>query len=309
MGPVEDVLAAMRLENSQYLRVEARAPWGIAFRSRHTTRLVLIASGRCLLTSATVDAPRWLTAGDCFIVRAGAEFTLRDEADRAVTDCEEVFAHAEGAVARFGGAGALTEIVSGRFSFDATAAEPLFAMLPPLFQLDLDSTAGQRLRATFDLIAREEAAGAIGAGLVTSRLADVLFVQAIRTFCATAAGDGIGWLAVQRDPRLAAAARALHADLAYPWTVGSLAREAGLSRSAFAATFRAVVGDTPLGYLTSWRMYRAKTLLRDTDLSLRQIAVRVGYRSNAALNRVFTRREGVTPGSWRRSTPARQEQS
>jgi transcriptional regulator GlxA family with amidase domain len=94
---------------------------------------------------------------------------------------------------------------------------------------------------------------------------------------------------------------AMHGDLTRPWTVAELARIAGMSRSAFAAAFRAKAGETPLGYLTSWRIYRAKTLLRDTPLSVQEIAVRVGYDTGTALSRVFTRREGVSPGAWRKN--------
>ena len=81
----------------------------------------------------------------------------------------------------------------------------------------------------------------------------------------------------------------------------TLAREAGLSRSTFAATFKAVTGDTPLDYLTRWRMYRAKVLLRGSELSLMEIAGRVGYETDTALSRAFRRFEGIAPGEWRRS--------
>jgi AraC-like DNA-binding protein len=83
--------------------------------------------------------------------------------------------------------------------------------------------------------------------------------------------------------------------------VDSLARESGLSRSTFAATFKAVTGDTPLDYLTRWRMYRARVLLRGSDLSLMEIAARIGYDSDTALSRAFRRFEGTSPGKWRRN--------
>jgi transcriptional regulator GlxA family with amidase domain len=132
----------------------------------------------------------------------------------------------------------------------------------------------------------------------------VLFVQAMRACCTSAASGAIGWLAALRDPQLAAALEALHADLAHPWTVEELARRAGLSRSAFAAAFRAKAGDTPIGYLTSWRLYRAKMLLRETPMSLHEVALQVGYESGTALSRVFARHEGVAPGAWRQRSRA-----
>src|SRR6202020_1509439 len=111
-------------------------------------------------------------------------------------------------------------------------------------------------------------------------------------------------LAGLMDDRLAVSIRAMHGDLARGWTVETLAREAGLSRSAFAATFKAVTGDTPLDYLTGWRMYRAKVLLRGSALSLMEIAARVGYDTDTALSRAFRRFEGIAPGEWRRHGPS-----
>ncbi|MFE7115174.1 AraC family transcriptional regulator [Streptomyces sp. NPDC057654] len=313
MDPIDDLLTTMKIEDARYVRVEARAPWGISFPPRHLARLVLIAGGSCWLTADVFDGPQRLTADDCFLVRAGVGFTLQDERGRPVVDCEDVFAReqgqAPGGVARAGGDGEPTEIVSSRFAFDAVAAEPLFTLLPPLFRLRLDDTAGHLLRATFDLIAGEGATGRIGSGFVMSRLSDVLFVQALRACCAEFGGGAVGWLAALRDPRLAQVMREMHGDLAHPWTVDVLARKAGMSRSAFAALFKEKAGDTPLGYLTAWRMYRVKTLLRETPMSVQEIAVRVGYDTGSALSRAFLRREGMSPGSWRqlRGRPSRSE--
>lgn len=192
--------------------------------------------------------------------------------------------------------------MSTRFAFDAVAAEPLFALLPPLFRLNLDDSSSRLLHTTFDLIARENSADGLGSGFIMSRLSDVLFVQALRTCCTDVRSGTVGWIAAMRDPRLASAIRQLHADLAHPWTVEELAHAAGMSRSAFAALFKEKTGDTPLGHLTAWRMYRVKVLLRDTPLSIQEIAVQVGYDTGTSLSRAFAKREGVSPGTWRTRT-------
>jgi AraC-like DNA-binding protein len=90
----------------------------------------------------------------------------------------------------------------------------------------------------------------------------------------------------------------MHGNIARPWTVDGLAREAGLSRASFAAAFKDVTGETPLGYLTNWRMYHAKAMLR-AGLSLTEVATGIGYDSDTALSRAFKRTEGIPPGIWR----------
>ncbi|WP_158896019.1 AraC family transcriptional regulator [Amycolatopsis anabasis] len=294
MRAVDDLLLTMNIEQSQFKRMTPRAPWGIAFPARHVARLLLIARGSCWLTGAGLAEPLRLRTNDCFLVRDGVTFELQDRPGRALVDCEDFENPAQGA-------GESTEILSSRFTFDAVAADALFALLPPLFRIDLDERAGRQLRATFDLIAQEAAEGALGSGFISARLSDVLFVQALRACTAGPAGS-VGWLAALRDPLLAPAINTMHANLAHPWTVGELAHIAGMSRSAFAAAFRAKTGETPLGYLTTWRLFRAKTLLRDTDMSLQEIAAHIGYRTGQALSRTFAKHEGQTPGTWRQKT-------
>lgn len=298
MDLVDSVLTTMSIRPSQYARLNVGAPWGISVRSRDSARLLLVAEGSCWLGTKSLDEPQLLVAGDCCLVQSNVEFTLQDAPGRALVDCESL---SEGHVAEHGGDGERTVILSGRFSFDTAAAEPLFDALPPLLRIDLGTAAGRSLRATFDLLDAEASEGGVGSALIASRLADVLFVQAMRACCASINSGDVGWLAALRDPQLSAAMNAIHGDLTQAWTVAELARAAGMSRSAFAAAFHAKAGETPLSYLTSWRLYRAKTLLRDTPLSVQEIAVRVGYETGTALSRVFTRREGVSPGVWRKT--------
>lgn len=296
MLAVDDLLVTMRLEESHYAELRARSPWTVTFRARDRARLVLVTRGSCRLSGAELDRPRPLPAGSCFLARAGVGFALHD------TLRPDPLGHdADTARGTVGGDGELTEIVSTHFTFDAVAAEALFALLPPLYPIDLDAESGHLLRATFDLVAEETRRAGLGSAFVASRLSDVLFVQALRACCTDVGEGSVGWLAGLRDPLLAPALTALHRDLARPWTLETLARVAGMSRSAFAESFRERTGTTVLEYLSTWRMYRAKLLLRDTDRTVEEIAPAVGYATGAALTRAFTRREGTAPGQWRRS--------
>ncbi len=297
---LEDALRSVHVESSLYVRLQMRAPFGVHFDTRDKPRIVAVTQGPCWLVSKQVPQPLRLAAGDCLLLKADANFSLQDELGRKLVPCDTVLTRVTGTTVLHGGDGSLTEIVAGALTFDATAAEPLLALMPPLVRVQLASTHAQVLQSTLDLIGLEAFENGLGAGLVMTRLLDVLFVQAVRAWSKAEGAGGVGALAALRDRRLGAAIRAMHADLARPWTVESLAREAGLSRSSFAAAFKSVTGESPLGYLTGWRIYRAKALLRASDLQLIAIAQRVGYETDTALSRAFRRHEGIAPGEWRR---------
>jgi len=218
-----------------------------------------------------------------------------------VIACETLLPAHDGCIVDYGGDGELTELVAARFSFDPVAAEPLVAHMPPLAHVPLDPAHAELLQATLALLGKETAQDGLGAGLVVDRLTDALFVQAMRALLSNGCAFAPGWVLGLTDKRIARVIRAVHTDLARPWTVADMAREAGVSRSSFAAAFRSAVGEPPLDYVTNWRIYRAKVLLTSSDESLAEIASRVGYDSDTALSRAFKRKVGVPPGEFRKA--------
>ncbi|MFB4290597.1 AraC family transcriptional regulator [Nonomuraea sp. ATR24] len=300
MDALDDVLAAGAVEDSRFVSVEARGAWGISFKSPGASYVMMIKSGRCWWQPDTGAAPELLAPGICFLVRAGSEFILADEPGRSLVSCESLLAAGRGPSVRHGTTGPATEIVSARLSFNTSVAEPLLEVLPPVLRLDPDNSAGDALRSTFKLLEQERILSGFGAEFLMSRLADALFVYALRTYVSSPAKSSSGWLSALSDPQLEPALRDLHSDLAHPWTVGALACRAGMSRAAFAVAFKRKTGESPISYLTYWRMHRAKTLLRDTEAGLQQIAHAIGYDTDAAFSRAFRRHEGMAPGTWRR---------
>jgi AraC-like DNA-binding protein len=304
MSPFDEIIGGMRVASSLYARFGFRAPWGVRFFTGEHARLIVVSDGTCWLRWAGSDRAEELGRGTCLIVQPGIAFTLSDAPGGDAVACEQLVQMPGGQGFEHGGNGAPTELISGRFSFDAVAAEPLISRFPPLVHVQLDTEQEGLVRGTLSLIGAETRGSAFGSGMVLCRLGDALFIQALRAVCCQHRAVVGGWLAGLADQRLARALRALHADLARPWTVEAMANEAGLSRSAFAATFKDVVGEAPLDYLTGWRMYRAKVLLASSEESLTRIAIRVGYDTDAAFNRAFRRRFGVPPGQWRRDSGA-----
>jgi transcriptional regulator GlxA family with amidase domain len=151
-----------------------------------------------------------------------------------------------------------------------------------------------------DAISIEAFDGGPGSDLVMARLSDALLVRAMRHHT-TAAGQP-GWLAGLADPAVAAALAAVHEDPARPWTLGRLAAEAGLSRTAFSARFTGRVGQSPMRYVVALRMQRARTLLRDPTRTVSAVARQTGYGSDVAFAAAFKRETGVSPGTYRRTS-------
>ncbi|HEY9066602.1 MAG TPA: AraC family transcriptional regulator [Burkholderiaceae bacterium] len=312
MDPLDEVFAAMRVADALYARLEAGAPWGLSTRRVDgTTRFGLMLRGSCWLTlddPAHAHEPIALVAGDCFVIPQGLPYSLRDDLASPTVNCVDVVRANLGGSVVLGGSGVASTVISGWFTFDALGAAPLLELLPPLLHIRMEHQRTQLLQASLQLLAMETAQRGLGSGLIVSRLADIIFMQAVRAHIETLDPEADpGWLAALADRRLGAALSRLHQDVAAPWTVDALAAAAGMSRSAFALRFKEKIGQSPLDYLTRWRMFRAAQALRGSDRPLVEIASSVGYESEAAFNKAFKRTTGSAPGTYRRTmrTPAR----
>jgi AraC-like DNA-binding protein len=179
---------------------------------------------------------------------------------------------------------------------------PLLTALPALLVADVRGRpCAEWADASFRYAAREHAARRPGSQEILARLSEMLFVEAVRGYIDALPGEAIGWLAALRDPSLSRALSALHLRPARAWTAEELAKEACLSRSAFAERFTSTVGLPPMSYLTRWRMLLAGQRLRESSDTLAQVASAVGYESEFSFSRAFARETGVTPGAWRKS--------
>jgi len=138
-------------------------------------------------------------------------------------------------------------------------------------------------------------------------LSEVLFVETLRTYIASLPLEQTGWLAGARDTEVGRTLALMHRNPAHPWTIASLAREVGVSRSVLAERFRHYLAKSPMAYLTSWRLQLAAQLLTTTSHSAARIAAEVGYESEPAFNRAFKRDFGAPPARFR--TQSRSDRS
>jgi transcriptional regulator GlxA family with amidase domain len=149
------------------------------------------------------------------------------------------------------------------------------------------------------LLASEARSDRAGGGAMAMRLADLIVVQTIRSWLAKDP-DAKSWLAALRDEHIARAIALIHAHPSRVWTVAELASEINMSRSIFSARFTELVSETPMQYVTRWKMQLAFRYLRDEPVSVGNVAGRVGYQSEASFSRAFKRTMGFSPGTARR---------
>jgi AraC-like DNA-binding protein len=300
MDPLDDAFSAMRVRESLYARVEASAPWGIKFKAGTTARFGLLVAGSCWLTTEEPAKSIPLATGDCYVILDGSTYALGDHPRSPTVNCFDLVPKLVDGAIGIGGGGTGATVLTGWFVYDELGARPLTALLPRVLHTRVDGYRTDILKATLELLAKETERPGVGSSVVISGLADILFVQAIRSHLNQTSEDNVGWLAALSDKRIGTAMRVLHGKPAEPWTVEKLAGVANMSRSAFAARFKAKLGEAPLEYLTRWRMFRAGVLLRGTERSLASIANEVGYESDAALSKAFHRVVGMAPGAFRK---------
>jgi AraC-like DNA-binding protein len=240
-----------------------------------------------------------LAGGDCFLLGHDTSIVMSDSPrTRPRSTFGEVAAKAVENVAHYGGGGAPTTIVCGSFSFDRASLRPISQLLPNFILVKSDQVRTLALHNTLQALASEMAEQAPGSGVVATRLAEVLFIQILRAHIASEQKRNKGWLRGVFDPQLGTALSAIHERVDKPWTVESLAETAGMSRSAFAAKFKELLGQTPLEYVTGWRMQKAIQLLEQRDKKLVDVARLVGYESDAAFSKAFKRVVGANTGKY-----------
>ena len=303
MDPLSEAFGSMRIQDAIYTRLEATAPWGFSYPGDTVPRIRfgLMVRGSGLLKFKNQRQAIPLSSDDVFIFILSKEpFTLMDHPRSAVADYRELRKLEVDCVIHYGGGGAPTTLVSGSFGLNAFDAPLISTILPRYLHLRLDQNRSHAFQSVLDLLAAETAQPGIASSRLISCLYESLFVYAIRAYASRSEAPPKGWLAAISDKHLGKAIQAMHASLDRRWSVESLAREARMSRSAFALKFRTVLGQTPLEYLTKLRMHKAGGMIRSNNMSFSEVASAIGYGSESSFSRVFRREMGEAPREYRR---------
>lgn len=313
MDAFSDVLRVIRLSGGVFLEAELTAPWCVSGRitpddckpflaaPRYVIASHFVAEGRMQLQAEGSDAVD-VRAGEIVLLPHNDAHCFGSELRRAPVLARDIIQPPrDGGLARIvhGGGGEKTQLLCGYLGCDIPFS-PLLTALPKVLKLDVRTTAsGAWIESSFRFAASEIAAGRLGSATVIAKLSELLFIEAVGQFVTSLPPERNGWLAGLRDPQVGRALALLHARPIEDWTAESLAREVGMSRSAFAERFSSLVGQPPMQYLASWRMHMAAQQLREGRSSVAQIGFAVGYDSEAAFSRAFKRQFGASPGTWR----------
>ncbi len=310
MDVLSDVLRQLRLKGSIFLHAEFQAPWGIEIPQDHVAILHIMTYGSCWLKKSGQDHAIHLSSGDLVLFPRGDAHCLLHSPQGTATPATEILSKMtpmnEGRF-QFGGKGELTRFYCGSFEYDWRADHPILESLPEMIHIkDSDSEEFSWLMNASHLLEDEAGTQRLGSSAILDRLAEVIFSQILRAYVQRTSLQK-GFLAALQEEMLLKVLKLIHNKMEYKWTLAGLAKECGTSRSGLADRFKYVIGETPINYLTRWRIQKAQELLQNSSNSTAQIAEEVGYQSESAFSIAFKKITGKGPGQFRREQHAAEQ--
>ena len=311
--PLSDVLRSVRLTGGVFFEANLTAPWSVAAQVGLKECLPflpdlvqvigyhVVLEGR-MLVGLDGEPPIELRAGEIVLFPRNDIHTMASAAGVIPVSAADLIQQSpEGGVMkiRYGGGHEPTSIICG-FLGTQDDFNPLLATLPRMLRLDISKAASRDwVETSVRFAAAELVRGRLASSEVMSRLSEVLLVEAVREYISKLGDREQGWLKGLSDPNIGRALALIHGDIAAPWSADILAKEVALSRSAFMDRFAQLIGMPPIRYLTVWRLEIAKRHLRESRMSVPQIAVAVGYESEEGFRRAFRREFEMWPAEWR----------
>ena len=303
-----EALHLIKLSGTFYCQSELRAPWGIDMPPFEDCLMIHIITAGHGWLKLEGEPPIHVQQGSLVMLPHGRGHILTSDPDlpatplfdipvQQVSDRYEIMEFG-GADGQGAGEGELTRATCCVARFDHVAGQQLIRHLPRIMVVNTwEEAEGSWLRSTLRYMAQQLSPGG---ETVMSHLADIMIIQAIRTWLETAPQASTGWLAALRDQQIGRTLAAIHRNPGDNWTIARLASVAGMSRSGFSARFTELMGEPAMRYLTNWRMQIARLQLKTGPDPMIAVAERLGYQSEAAFSRAFKRVFGVAPGQARK---------
>jgi len=294
------VLNALQFHGKVFCYTKFTAPWAIRLKRKDYAHFHFVERGQGWVELEETGAEISVVSGDLVIVPHGGAHLLRDHRKTTAVNVEQLLPCRDVLTLRHGGGGAETTTVCGAFTFENQIGNPILPLLPDLIHVPREKIhSAVWLEPMLRLLALEAQNPREGSGSIIGHLTGIIFVQAVRAWIESQPQGQGGWLGALRDKQISSALNLMHQKPGEPWTIARLASEVGMSRSPFATKFSSLVGEPPLAYLTKWRMNLAASYLRHEQISIREIAERVGYESQASFTNAFKRSFLVSPREYK----------
>lgn len=304
MDLIDDIMRTLDLQGSLYFRTHFTPPWAVTVPEyEHAARFHLVVQGTCHVVIGD-SAHICLGPGDMVLIPNGCPHVLSDDGSVAAPLLETVLESAgydgQGVlVLGEGDRNAATQLICGHFSFRHRSNHPIMDALPAYVHVRVsDRSTEPWLDDTLRMISRRIFSGTLGATASVTRLSEIVFIEVLRS--GLAESDQLkSIIAAFNDGQISSALKAMHIDPSASWTVQSLARLVGMSRSRFSDRFSDLMGVSPMSYLTSWRLQKSLELLDQSQCSIQEVSSRTGYQSPAAFSRAFSSRFEISPKAYR----------
>ena len=309
---LSDALKRLQIQGAIFLHARYTEGWAyssvptrdlaamLAPQARRIIPFHLVASGRCWIE---VDGIRhWAEAGDVIVLPYGDAHRMGGTEDAEVVDAMTLVAPPPWKAMPFiehGSGGDQTHVVCGYLTSEDRLFDADLRAFPPVMVVRPTGPAADWVRASIDYTLTQTSLVDPTHAESPAQLVQLLFVEILKLYLATAPVPELGFLRAAQDPVIAPAMARIHDAPERKWTVAELAAAAAVSESLLDDRFRTVLGVAPIRYLTAWRMHLAQELLRSTELGVAAIAHRVGYESEEAFSRAFKRKHEIAPSLWR----------
>lgn len=316
MDALSEALRSVHMTGAIFYRAECTSPWGFAIPPlREYAHLLAPGTERVvsyhLMTEGDAvarfgdghEVP--ITAGDVLIIPHGDPHVISNGRAPRIIDAHgtlDRYLAGDLSTLQIGGGGEATRFVCGFFGCERHADRLFLAGLPMVIKTNLrDDVAGQWLEHSIRHLVTEAGGGRPGRSVLLSKMAEALFIEALRRYMEQLPAEQTGWLAAARDDIVGTVIAAMHRAPGRQWTLDSLAEEAAASRSVITERFARFLGESPLAYLAMWRMQLAARRLQTSRDTVLRVALEVGYESEAGFIRAFKREFGLPPAKYRRA--------
>jgi AraC-like DNA-binding protein len=299
---IAGLLNKMSMESVFCTHSSFSSPWAIsmpAIENCMMFHLVVQGDAKVQTQSATID----MHTGEFILLPKGTGHQLSDGIstfytplhDLPITPINERFERLE-----FGGGGKQVTMLCGAITFRHPLILRLLGILPNEILVNQDNNEIDAIQTLSKLLSTEALNTDIGSSAAISKLADLLVITALRSHLVNQKEDQMGWVGALQDSRIANAIQLVQGSPSHQWSLEELATQVGMSRTSFAVEFKRLVGNSPMDYLTEWRMSLAYTDLQNTKSSILSIAMDYGYQSESAFSRAFKKITGFPPGEIRK---------